>query len=53
MDTKALVLDQLGRHQEAIEWYDRVLGQEPKYVLSLNNKGVALSNLGRYQEALV
>ena len=52
MDTKALVLDQLGRHKEAVEWYDKVLALEPKFIVSLNNKGVALANLGHYKQAL-
>ena len=52
MDTKALVLDQLGRHKEAVEWYDKVLALEPNFIVSLNNKGVALANLGYYKDAL-
>ena len=42
----------LGRHQEAVEWYDKVLEKEPTYLVSINNKGVALANLGDYQQAL-
>jgi tetratricopeptide (TPR) repeat protein len=52
MATKALVLDKLGSHEEALEWYDKVLAKEPTYIIPLNNKGVALSNLEHYQQAL-
>ena len=53
MDTKALILNQLGRYYESLEWYDKDLQRDPSFSISLNNKGVVLSNLGRYQEALV
>jgi tetratricopeptide (TPR) repeat protein len=52
MDTKAFILNQMGRYKEAIEWYDKVLEREPNFIYSLNNKGVALANLGYYKEAL-
>jgi tetratricopeptide (TPR) repeat protein len=42
----------LGNHSEAIKYYDKALEINPTYIVSLNNKGVALSNLGNYQEAL-
>ena len=32
----------LGKYQEAIEWYDKALKIDPNYVISLNNKGYAL-----------
>jgi tetratricopeptide (TPR) repeat protein len=52
IDTKALILNELGRYQEAVEWYDKVLEKDPKFITSINNKGVALANLGYYQQAL-
>ena len=52
MDTKALLLLQLNKNKEAINWYDKVLAAEPAFFPSLNNKGVALSNLGQYEEAI-
>ena len=53
MDTKALILNQLGKYQEAIQWYDKVLDKEPTFISSINNKEVALANLGHYQQALL
>jgi len=53
MDTKALILNQLGKYQDAIQWYDKVLEKEPNFISSINNKGVALANLGHYQQALL
>ena len=52
MDTKALILNQLGRYQESVEWYDKVLEKTPNNIVSINNKGVALANLGHHQQAL-
>ena len=53
MDTKALILMQLGKYPEALQLYDKVLEKEPNFISSINNKGVALANLGHYQQALL
>jgi protein O-GlcNAc transferase len=42
---KALTLSDLGRHQEAIEYYDKVLAIEPNSVDAPNNKAKALASL--------
>jgi len=47
-----VVLQAIGKNNEAITYFDRVLALNPKDVDSLNGKGVALSNLGNYYEAL-
>ena len=52
MYNKGLALGNLGKYQEAIEWYDKALKIDPNYVDALNNKGIALNNLGKYQEAI-
>ena len=52
LNNKGVALDDLGRHEEAIEYYDRLLAIDPTEVNALNNKGVALAELGKYQEAI-
>ena len=52
LDNKGLALYNLGKYEEAIEWYDKVLKIDPNDVNALNNKGLALNNLGKYQEAI-
>jgi tetratricopeptide (TPR) repeat protein len=50
---KGIALYNLGRYEEAIVCYDKLLEINPKDVDALYNKGVALSDLGRYGEAIV
>lgn len=38
-----------GRFEEAIECYDKVIESDPRNADAYNNKGKALSDLGRYQ----
>jgi tetratricopeptide (TPR) repeat protein len=49
--SKGLALDNLGRHKEAIPYYDKALEIDPNYADALNNKGVALEKLGKYEDA--
>ena len=42
----------LGRYNDAIEWYNRVLATNPDYHDALINKGVLIFNLGRVQMRL-
>lgn len=51
--TRAHLLSQLGRFEEALDAYEKALELEPDYVLTWNNKGTALMNLNRYEEALM
>lgn len=41
-----------GKHEAAIQSFDRVLAQDPKHVLALSAKGSELASLGRPREAL-
>ena len=41
----------LGNYSRTIEYYDKVLGIDPNDVNALNNKGLALDNLGNNTEA--
>ncbi len=49
---KGIDLRKLGRYQEAINCYDRVLELDPEDPDTWNNKGYALRKLGRYREAI-
>ena len=50
---KGLSLYYLRRHEESINYFDRVLEINPKSVLALHRKGSALWYLGRADEANV
>jgi tetratricopeptide (TPR) repeat protein len=43
---------ELGKYNEAIEYYDRALEVDPNYVNVLNDKSNALYYLGKYNEAI-
>ena len=49
---KGLALDNLGNYTQAIQYYDKVLAIDPKYVAALNNKGSALGRLGNHTQAI-
>ena len=42
----------LGKYQEAIEWFDKALAIEPNNVKALTGKGAALGLEGKYQESM-
>lgn len=48
---KANSLDSLGRHEEAILYYDKVLEIDPSHADALFNKSVVLDNLGHKRDA--
>jgi tetratricopeptide (TPR) repeat protein len=52
LSNKGGALDGLGRHKEAIEWFDKALAIDPDNVKVLGNKGGALDTLGRHEEAI-
>jgi tetratricopeptide (TPR) repeat protein len=52
LGNKGVALDVMGRHEEAIEWYDKVLAIDPNDVKALNNKGAALDLLKRHKKAI-
>jgi len=45
-------LAKLGRHEEALEVFNKALEINPNDEWALTNKGLTLENLGRYDEAL-
>jgi tetratricopeptide (TPR) repeat protein len=45
INNKGWALNELGRYQEAIPYFDRALAIDPDYVHALNNKRLALDKL--------
>jgi tetratricopeptide (TPR) repeat protein len=52
LNNKGNRLDDRGRYEEAISYYDKALKIDTRYFRALNNKGNSLNNLGRYEDAL-
>jgi glyoxylase-like metal-dependent hydrolase (beta-lactamase superfamily II) len=52
LELKAMLLNDLGRSQEALESFDQVLTKNPGKVEVLLGKGCSLMGLGRYEESL-
>jgi tetratricopeptide (TPR) repeat protein len=52
LNMKGKALDELGKYEEAIEYYDKVLALDPNNKFALNNKGADLYDLGSYEEAI-
>lgn len=52
LTNKGVDLAQLGKHEEAISYYDKALAIEPNAANALSGKANALSNLGKYKEAI-
>ena len=49
---RGISLFHLGKHQEAIECFDRVIEINPENIEAWYNKGLILKNLGEHQEAI-
>jgi len=49
---RGVVLGNLGRHEEALESYDKAIQLQPDDATAWSNRGVALGNLGKHHEAL-
>ncbi|MHB8165047.1 MAG: tetratricopeptide repeat protein [Methanoregula sp.] len=49
---EGIILDSSGRHEDAINAYDRVIELDPKHVAAWVNKGYSLSALERHNDAL-
>ncbi len=50
--SRGVALGLLGRHQEALESFDKAIELDPNNALAWLNRGAALYALGRHQEAL-
>jgi len=51
-NNRGAALDNLHRHEEAIESYEEAIMIDPFDIYAWNNKGVALGALARHEEAL-
>ena len=49
---KAVVLNSLGRFDEALSYLDKALSIDPNNVLALINKGISLDGLGRFEDEM-
>ena len=49
---KGIALDEKGKYEEAITYYDKVLTIDPDNIDALYAKGSALDDLGKYEEAI-
>ena len=45
-------LTSLGRHEEALDFFDKALALDPHNAVAWYNKGVCLGSLGRHEEAI-
>ena len=50
--SKGDALVKLGKYNESIQYFDKALAINPKFVRALNDKGVALFVLGKYNESI-
>jgi tetratricopeptide (TPR) repeat protein len=50
--TKGDALDEQGKHDDAIQAYDRAIELNPKNAYSWNNKGYTLTQQGKYEKAI-
>jgi len=39
-----------GRHEEAMEWVGRALGEQPRYFVAIRSKVALCGHLGRIEE---
>ena len=51
-DATGVQLGKLGELEQAIGWFDRVIGVNSNNERAWNNKGAALNRLGRFQDAI-
>jgi tetratricopeptide (TPR) repeat protein len=49
---KALFLEKLGKHKEAIEWFNKILDIDPNNVFVLSSKGSALVKIEQTEQAI-
>ena len=53
LNSMGLSLNELNRHQDAIEYYDTSLLIDPNDITALMNKAISLSHLGNYRDAII
>ena len=49
----AVVLNSMGRFNDALSYLDQALSIDPNYVVALINKGISLDGLGRFDEEMM
>ena len=49
----AVVLNSMGRFNDALSYLDKALSIDPNNVLALINKGISLDGLGRFDEEMM
>jgi len=52
LDDRGDELNQEGRYEEALPYFDKSLALSPRFCLAWINKGIALKNLGKLDEAI-
>lgn len=52
LDDEGYELNQSGRYEEALPYFNRALELSPRFCLAYINKGIALKNLGKLDEAI-
>ena len=52
LNSMGLSLNELDRHKEALEYYNKSLELEPNDVTALMNKAISLSHLKNYKDAI-
>ncbi|MFZ0556650.1 MAG: tetratricopeptide repeat protein, partial [Nitrososphaeraceae archaeon] len=52
LNSKGVSLNSLGKYNESIVYFDKVLAIDPKNVLALNEKGNTFGGLGNYIQAI-
>ena len=52
LNSMGLSLNELDRHQEAIEFYDKTLKLDDKDITALMNKAISLNHLRNYTESI-
>ncbi|KNY29182.1 tetratricopeptide repeat protein [Pseudobacteroides cellulosolvens] len=49
---KACIIDEFGRYEESLQFYDKAIEKKPDDALTHNNRAFALNKLERFKEAL-
>ena len=52
LNSKGMSLNSLGKFNESITYFDKVLSMDPKNIIALTQKANAFGGLGKYPEAI-